>query len=1057
MKMITLLILLLTITIGNAQTLPIDFETTIVTTNFVDFDGGTATVMANPQSNADNNSATVGQIVRNGGQPWGGSKITLASNLDFSTMNNISMKVYTAAPVGTTVKLKIENAMGGSAEIDVLTTVTNQWETLTWDFVGTPTDFNTIVLMFDFGNVGNGTATSTFLFDDMEQYSTPAQISLPMDFETTVVTADFTNFDGATATVMANPQSNADNNSATVGQIIRNGGQPWGGSIITLASNLDFSTMNNISMKVYTAAPVGTTVRLKLEDGIGGFVELDVLTTLTNQWETLTWDFSGTANSFNTLVLMFDFGNIGNGTATSTFLFDDIEQSSTALQIGLPMDFETTVVTANFSDFDGGTATVMANPQSNADNNSATVGQMVRNGGQPWGGSAITLSSNLDFATMNNISMKVYTAAPIGTTVRLKLEDGIGGFVELDALTTLTNQWETLTWDFSGTAANFNILVLLFDFGTIGNGSAASTFLFDDIQQSSSAPQINLPIDFETIVVTSDFIDFDGGTAIVMANPQSNADNNSATVGQIVRNGGQIWAGSKIVLSSNLDFSTMNNISMKVYTAAPIGTMVKLKLESTTGSAEIDVLTTTTNQWETLTWDFSGTPADFNTLVLMFDFGNLGNGTATSTFLFDDIAQSSSPIVINLPIDFETTVVTSDFIDFDGGTGTVMANPQSNADNNSATVGQIVRNGGQIWAGSKIPLSANLDFSTMNSISMKVYTAAPIGTTVKLKLESTTGSAEVDVLTTTTNQWETLTWDFTGTPPDFNTLVLMFDFGNLGNGTATSTFLFDDIQQLAGGSQIDFPVDFESSTVNYTMTDFGGNTASLMVDPTNAGNMVMQVIKSDQAAAWAGTTIGTPSGFATNLPLTLIASKMTVRVWSPQAGTPIRLKVEDSNDPTHTCETETNTTVSGGWEQLEFDFSNEAPGTALLSVGLSMGWTYNMASIFFNFGTDGATAGAAVTYYFDDVEFGGLPLGTASLQTETLNVFPNPSSTSWTIASENETITSIEIFDLQGKLLLTTNPNQFTTIVDASEFATGVYIFRIATASKTSTIKLSKQ
>ena len=723
----------------------------------------------------------------------------------------------------------------------------------------------------------------------------------------------------------------------------------------------------------------------------------------------------------------------------------------------LPIDFETSVVTASFVDFDGGMATVMTNPQSNADNNSATVGQMVRNGGQPWGGSLITLASNLDFSTMNNISMKVYTAAPVGTTVRLKLEDGMGGFVEIDALTTLTNQWETLTWDFTGTATSFNTLVFLFDIGNIGDGTATSTFLFDDIEQSASAVQIGLPMDFETIVVTTDFVDFDGGVATVMANPQSNADNNSATVGQIVRNGGQPWGGSKITLASNLDFSTMNNISMKVYTAAPIGTTVKLKLESTTGSAEVDVLTTTTNQWETLTWDFTGTPANFNTLVLMFDFGNLGDGSATSTFLFDDIEQSASPVTINLPIDFETTVVTADFIDFDGGVGTVIANPQSNADNNSATVGQIVRNGGQIWAGSKIALSANLDFTTMNSISMKVYTTAPVGTTAKLKLESTTGSAEIDVITTVSGDWETLTWDFTGTPADFNTLVLMFDFGNLGDGSATSTFLFDDIEQLTGGSQIDFPVDFESTTVNYTMTDFGGNTASLVVDPMNAANKVMQVIKSDQAAAWAGTTIGTPAGFATNLPLTLSDSKMTVRVWSPQAGTPIRLKVEDSNDNTHTCETETNTTVSGDWEYLEFDFSNEAPGTAELSVGLSMGWTYNMASIFFNFGTDGATAGAAVTYYFDDVEFGALPLGTTSFEAEALNVFPNPSSTSWTISSKNENITSIEVFDLQGKLLLTTNPNQITTAIDASEFATGVYIFRIATDSKTSTIKLSKQ
>ena len=31
-----------------------------------------------------------------------------------------------------------------------------------------------------------------------------------------------------------------------------------------------------------------------------------------------------------------------------------------------------------------------------------------------------------------------------------------------------------------------------------------------------------------------------------------------------------------------------------------------------------------------------------------------------------------------------------------------------------------------------------------------------------------------------------------------NTLAFMFDFGNLGNGTASSTFYFDNIQQTDG-------------------------------------------------------------------------------------------------------------------------------------------------------------------------------------------------------------------------------------------------------------------
>ena len=410
----------------------------------------------------------------------------------------------------------------------------------------------------------------------------------------------------------------------------------------------------------------------------------------------------------------------------------------------------------------------------------------------------------------------------------------------------------------------------------------------------------------------------------------------------------------------------------------------------------------------------------------------------------------------SLPIDFETTITTSNFEDFDGGTATVIANPQSGGINTSATVAQIVRDGGTIWSGSKISLADNLDFSSFNSISMKVFTTAPVGTIVKFKLEGSGNPTERDVATTVSNEWETLTWDFTGTPPNLNYIVFMFDFGNTGDGSANSTFLFDDIAQEFGGTQIDLPVDFESATVNYTMTDFGGNSSSLVEDPTNAGNMVIQAIKTDQAATWAGTTIGTNGGFATNIPLTLDNSIMTVKVWSPEAGTPIRLKVEDSNDPTHTCETEINTTVGGDWEVMEFDFATEAPGTAALSFGLDNGWTYNMASIFFNFGSEGAIVGEK-TYYFDNVSFGEFVLSTNNFERDELKVFPNPSTHQWTISSKNTKINSVEIFDLQGKLMFRVNPNNNFTNINNTIFPKGIYVAKISTPNGISSAKLIKE
>ena len=73
---------------------------------------------------------------------------------------------------------------------------------------------------------------------------------------------------------------------------------------------------------------------------------------------------------------------------------------------------------------------------------------------------------------------------------------------------------------------------------------------------------------------------------------------------------------------------------------------------------------------------------------------------------------------------------------------------------------------------------------------------------------------------------------------------------------------------------------------------------------------------------------------------------------------------EDALDPTHSCETEATTTVGSTWETLEFDFSNESPGTAPLNLS----YTFSRVSIYFNYGVTGSMAGTK-TYYFDNVKF----------------------------------------------------------------------------------------
>jgi exo-beta-1,3-glucanase (GH17 family) len=172
-------------------------------------------------------------------------------------------------------------------------------------------------------------------------------------------------------------------------------------------------------------------------------------------------------------------------------------------------------------------------------------------------------------------------------------------------------------------------------------------------------------------------------------------------------------------------------------------------------------------------------------------------------------------------------------------------------------------------------------------------------------------------------------------------------------------------------------ITFDSPTVNYSFLGFAGaEDSSVQTDPTGGTNKVARVNRSATADTFAGTIVGTAGLSAGIIPISATDTRMTVRVYSPQAGIPVRLKLVRSQDPPgspNSVETEVLTTKANAWETLTFDFANPVPGTPALNLAL----TFDQLVIFFNFGKTGAQAGAQ-TYYFDDVDFiggGGLPIG----------------------------------------------------------------------------------
>ena len=363
----------------------------------------------------------------------------------------------------------------------------------------------------------------------------------------------------------------------------------------------------------------------------------------------------------------------------------------------------------------------------------------------------------------------------------------------------------------------------------------------------------------------------------------------------------------------------------------------------------------------------------------------------------------------------------------------IVANPDASGINTSANVAEWQRSEDQ-WAHVFCELDGKIDFTTGTSFELKAY--MPIAATVLFKLEDKANGGvftEVSVDVTTVNEWTQLSFDFSGAQSGtYDKVVIFFDFAN----TVDNLYYFDDItgpDYVTGGptNPVELPVTFENEEINYGLTDFGGNASQIIVDPTNANNKVAQSIKTEGAETWAGTTVGGSVGFPTPIPFAVGSTTMSVSIYSPTVGTPIRLKVEDSGDPTISVETEAVTTVANEWETLVFDFSNEATGTAALNLGYS----YNKASIFFNFGTTGAQAGEQ-TYLWDNLYF-SIPVGINENLISQLNVYPNPATDVINIVNHKQ-LSNISIYSITGSMVYSSK--EAVSTINVSELQSGSYL-----------------
>jgi hypothetical protein len=417
--------------------------------------------------------------------------------------------------------------------------------------------------------------------------------------------------------------------------------------------------------------------------------------------------------------------------------------------------------------------------------------------------------------------------------------------------------------------------------------------------------------------------------------------------------------------------ATRTTLTARVYSTRA-GAIVRLKAEIA-GGGFVEVAgspAVAANTWTTVSWDLGAVDLTkaYTVIAITPDADVVTTG---QSYYIDDITLGAAVAApppppqgaVFLSFD-ETTPVFSALGAYGGALPTVEAGPAGGSGNALKILKPVdpVPWGGTFFTTPTIPFSAG-----NKALTARVYSTRA-GAVITFKVE-VPGGTFVEVAGTpavAANTWTTVTWDFSAVDLTraYKIMAITPDATTITTG---QSYYIDDIKVAASAATAPPPaVPTTIATLDEptaAVVGFEGCwDSTLVADPAGGTNKVGRVVKPGSGVPfYCGTTVVTvANGGFQPIAFTGSATTMTVRVWSPDVGIPVRLKVEDIADPTKSVETEA-TTTSVGWQTLTFNFANASSGTPVLNLAT----TYNKATIFFNFGS----VGSGKTYYFDDVTF----------------------------------------------------------------------------------------
>lgn len=407
---------------------------------------------------------------------------------------------------------------------------------------------------------------------------------------------------------------------------------------------------------------------------------------------------------------------------------------------------------------------------------------------------------------------------------------------------------------------------------------------------------------------------------------------------------------------------------------------------------------------------------------------------------------------------------------------TAVADPASGGTN--GTVAELITStAGEVWQGVNIDITSNVELTTQRTMTIDVYSTSAISILVKVTASSDGGPDSSTAVSHTGSGWETLTATFDdgldGTAPANGTYTNFVVYPNWDTGTNAyitppidRTVYVDNITGKAVTTTPDpepataAPVpttadglvySIYNDTNSYTNTfnvQYGFGTASeIDLDATSGVNNAFKV---NLNADGFGQGEGGPDDISSY-------DYLNFNYWySHTQGTPgFTFILIDNDGAVQEFAYQIGDTGAGDGENVVQDTWAQASIPMSHFTGLGFDDTVLFQWKVDRYNQSGDNGGFL---YLDNITFTqGAPLSRDEFSTFESTVYPNPASDAWTISTPNNTIRSVQVFNVLGRQVASQTFDSNQASISVQSLASGIYLARVTTDAGTKTLKLIRE